>query len=380
MDVQNVKEEIDAYDDFLSKVHVKQELIDEVSAIKIENINEQINGIYPIKLEINDDLNTNKIFDNNGDISNKTKRNILSTHIILKKLEYSKVSHRKRIKSKGLIRNGKYIQPYAMGLMICVYCGKLYTKQVELLCHIKINHCIKGNIFFKMKIHHKSKSDSCITKNLDIKDEIEVVEHEMKMELQNTTNQLDQSNLTNSNIHSHTYTRTKPFKCDIGRKPFSSNIQMYGHTGEKPFKCDICYKTFSQSSGLKRHLRSHTGEKPFECDICLKTFSHKGNLKTHLRSHTGEKPFKCDICLKTFPHKGNLKTHFRSHTGEKPFKCDFCLKTFPHKNTLMTHLRSHTGEKPFKCDICLKTFSDRSNLMRHLRSHTGKSNSDVKFV
>ncbi|XP_057658724.1 uncharacterized protein LOC130895452 isoform X2 [Diorhabda carinulata] len=202
MDVQNVKQEIDNHDDFLLNIDIKKDFIDEASTIKIQNTNEQINEIHSIKQEIDDDLNTNKIFDNNVDATNKTKSNISITQFILNKPGYSKAARRKGIKSNvvGLIRDGKYLQPNAMGLMICVYCGKLYTKQVELLCHITINHCIKVNNFYKMKIHHKSKSDTCIMENVDIKDEIEVIEHELKVELKDIKNQLDVTDNLNSSF------------------------------------------------------------------------------------------------------------------------------------------------------------------------------------
>ncbi|XP_057658703.1 uncharacterized protein LOC130895441 isoform X2 [Diorhabda carinulata] len=101
MDTQNFEEEIDIHNYSLSNIDIKQELIDEESAEKIQNANEQINGIHSIKQEINDDLNTIKILDNNVDVSNETKRNVCSTHIILNKPVYSKFAHRKRIKSKG---------------------------------------------------------------------------------------------------------------------------------------------------------------------------------------------------------------------------------------------------------------------------------------
>ncbi|XP_056640455.1 uncharacterized protein LOC130447588 isoform X2 [Diorhabda sublineata] len=105
MDVQNVKQEIDNHDDFLLNIDIKKDLIDEVSTIEIQYTNEQINGIHSIKQEINDDLNTNKIFDNNEDVTNKRKRKISSTQFIPNKPGYSKAAHRKEIKSKGVLTN-----------------------------------------------------------------------------------------------------------------------------------------------------------------------------------------------------------------------------------------------------------------------------------
>ncbi|XP_056640783.1 uncharacterized protein LOC130447787 isoform X3 [Diorhabda sublineata] len=100
MDIQNLEEEIDIHDNFLSSIDIKQELIDEVPTIKIQNRNEQVNAIHSIKQEINDDLNTTEIFDNNVDVLNKTTRNISSTQFKLNKPGYSKATHRKKIKLK----------------------------------------------------------------------------------------------------------------------------------------------------------------------------------------------------------------------------------------------------------------------------------------
>ncbi|XP_056640452.1 uncharacterized protein LOC130447586 isoform X2 [Diorhabda sublineata] len=100
MDVQNVKQEIDNHDDFLLNIDIKKDLIDEVSSIKTQNTNEQINEIHSIKQEIDDDLITNKIFDNNVYATNKTKRNISSTQFIPNKPGYSKIARRKGIKLK----------------------------------------------------------------------------------------------------------------------------------------------------------------------------------------------------------------------------------------------------------------------------------------
>ncbi|XP_056640625.1 uncharacterized protein LOC130447687 isoform X2 [Diorhabda sublineata] len=110
MDIQNVKEEIDIHnikeevvdhDDILSNINLKQELFEEVSTLKIQNTNDQINGSYAIKQELKEDLNTNNIFDNYENVAYKTKRNIFSTHHIKNKLGDSRVNYGKRIKLKA---------------------------------------------------------------------------------------------------------------------------------------------------------------------------------------------------------------------------------------------------------------------------------------
>ncbi|XP_057658799.1 zinc finger protein OZF-like [Diorhabda carinulata] len=360
---------------------VKQEMIDEVPISNIENINGKVYRMHTIKQKINYDSNkVRKVF-NSVDVV-RTKRNILYTN----NFKHSKVKCRKKTKSPvtELLRNKKCIEPNSKGLMICVYCGNLYTKQVEFLYHISKNHCIKKK---NIKLHHKSRNDTCIMGNLDIKDEFEVVEHKLKMELQEITNQFDvtDNNLSSnvhkegskSNIYLGTPKRLKPFDCIICPKSFTckSSLNKHSriHTGEKLFECVICTKSFPYKISLNKHLVMHTGEKPFKCEICLKTFSHKSNLNTHARSHKGEKPFKCDVCLTTFSHKSNSNTHIMlKHTGEKPYECEICLKTFSKKESLNIHFRRHTGEKPFKCDVCSKTFSQNSGLIAHVRIHTGE--------
>ncbi|XP_056640363.1 zinc finger protein 664-like [Diorhabda sublineata] len=367
MDIENIKKEIDVYDDFLSNIDVKQKFIGEVFTLKNQNMNRKIDQPVLHGVTANLLLDTVKIFDN-VDAANKTKKSISK-------------SHKKRTKSKGLLGNRKYTKSNTIaGIMICVYCGNLYTNRVEFLCHISTNHCIKQN---KTKFHHKNESDNSI---FDIKDEIGIVEDELKVE--ETTDVTDNLNSRvhevsksfeeeiNTNKHSHINTGEKQFKCDICLKSFFHksrlNVHIRYHTGEKPFKCDICLQTFSQKYYLKSHSRRHTGEKPFKCNVCLKAFSQKSGLIAHSRIHTGEKPFKCGFCIKSFQYKNNLNNHLSVHTGEKPFKCDICLKTFLQKSSLKKHLRIHTGEKPFKCDICFNTFTRKTSLIAHSRIHTGE--------
>ncbi|XP_056640632.1 uncharacterized protein LOC130447692 isoform X2 [Diorhabda sublineata] len=280
MDIHNVKEEVDVYDDFQSNIDIKQEVIGETSPLKIENINVQINGIYSIKKEINDDFYTTKIFDKNLDVINKTKRNIPDTTKI--KLAYLKVGKRTKSKVAGSIRNGKYIQPNAMGLMICVYCGKLYTKQVELTRHSTMNH-FKQNKFCRVKIHHKIKNR--MMKNVDVKDEVEVVEHKLKMELQDMKNQLDITDKSNKHRKRRKCRQHKMSKFDKEKDELLiESVQCYCalyNKSDKEYKNNIykhkCWEKISEIVGLPVS----------ECKKRWKSLRDQYNKKTKESSGTG---------------------------------------------------------------------------------------------
>ncbi|XP_056640839.1 zinc finger protein 91-like [Diorhabda sublineata] len=404
-----VKEEINIQNDFVWNIDIKQEFTDETHKEDFKDVH--TSSMHPIKQEINDDINTIKTLGVSM-VATKSEHSFLEVKIpiIPNKVKYLG----KRIKSKGLVKNGKISKSNT--IKICEFCGNFYTKQIEMLRHFSTNHFMK-----QKKLQHKMKfsrkKESCRKRQFidltshrkfyeNVKNEIEIVEHNLKTELQDIELDIEKCEKLkrrNSNRHWLVQPGKKLFKCDICSKTFSQKCNMKRHllrhtdnphkcviclktfpqkfhlnrhfridTRERPFECNVCLKTFSQKSSLKTHLLSNTEKKPFKCDICLKTFSQKIHFNTHLRGHTGEKPFKCETCFKMFSQKSSLNVHMRSHKGEKPYKCDICSKSFSHKSNLNVHLRGHTGEKPFKCDICLVSYSWKTSYITHLRSHTGE--------
>ena len=108
----------------------------------------------------------------------------------------------------------------------------------------------------------------------------------------------------------------------------------------KPYTCTMCGMYLHCFDRRKQHVKRHklkymltwtstyTKEKPYKCEICLKAFSHQEHLKRHIGTHTKEKPYQCEYCQKCFLQRPNLNAHIRTHTKEKPYQCEYCQKCF----------------------------------------------------
>ena len=91
-------------------------------------------------------------------------------------------------------------------------------------------------------------------------------------------------------------------------------------TLKDPNQCAVCKKVLSCKSALQMHYRTHTGSRPFKCKICSRAFTTKGNLKTHMSVHrsrpTGPSLHQCPVCSKKFNSVLHLQDHMRMHIGE----------------------------------------------------------------
>ncbi|XP_057658787.1 uncharacterized protein LOC130895484 isoform X2 [Diorhabda carinulata] len=118
MDILNIKEEINTYEDFPSIVDIGS--IGEVSTLTIQNVIGNVDGIHPIKHEIKDELDTVEVFNNHVNIDNNQKRNISSTHNIRNQKDYLKIDGENRSKSKVLLNSCRTVKQME------IYPTKLY--------------------------------------------------------------------------------------------------------------------------------------------------------------------------------------------------------------------------------------------------------------
>ncbi|XP_056641098.1 uncharacterized protein LOC130447997 isoform X5 [Diorhabda sublineata] len=189
---QFIKEEIYTHDGFAWGMSIKQEMKDEIFTSTFQNLIDE--SMHPIKQEIDDDLNTNKAMEEYTIKVEKDKSNshIVNIQNIGNKFKYLKVKYGIRPKSKELLEIIKHVNSNTIaGIIICKFCGNVYTKQKEYLCHFSTNHFMRfKKIMYKTKFCPKNSytrgevTDFTIIRNQNVKNEMEIVEHDLKTELQ----------------------------------------------------------------------------------------------------------------------------------------------------------------------------------------------------
>ncbi|CAK1554401.1 unnamed protein product [Leptosia nina] len=110
------------------------------------------------------------------------------------------------------------------------------------------------------------------------------------------------------------------------------------HTGLKKYCCPLCDYRTVQKSALNCHIRTHTGERPYSCDKCSYTTTSSGNLRGHMQTHSEIKLFDCQVCDKKFGYKKSLEYHMSSAHASQDYSCK-CGATYKSNSSLRRHRR-----------------------------------------
>ncbi|XP_073823765.1 uncharacterized protein [Musca autumnalis] len=221
----------------------------------------------------------------------------------------------------------------------CNLCGKVLTKRICLIGHMKM---------------HEEKKFAC-----DKCDKKFVLKHK-----------LDKHKLT------HLPESEKKFPCNECGKFYANEYILNQHQKAVHLNiyakvCEICGETLSDSHNFKKHMEKHEGIVPVKtakCDICGLILTSQHTLKLHkeLKHPPERKEYNCHVCAKVSPNMRALKKHiYETHEMTYRFKCTICEKEFKRADNFKSHMAIHTGKPLHRCPWCPKEFNSNGNMHQH---------------
>lgn len=231
----------------------------------------------------------------------------------------------------------------------------------------------------------KSSDNLCETKLIDIDDDAEYQEIEIKLKKCKLCDNIFENRelLINHQSLAHNIVK-KTYECELCNKIFFGPTTFERHfkkihlNGEdleiddKPYKCDLCQKTFRQYNAIKLHVDTKHDDNTqndlsFTCQYCGKIYEQLNSLESHLHS----------IHIDIFRRHGIKKEKLRPHI------CDICFKGFTLTNSLRNHLavihgRSDLLDHSYKCEQCGKIFAIKSRLEFHIQRVHNMSSNDTQ--
>ena len=291
------------------------------------------------------DQNSNEVngftlTESNGVISNLVDINTDTNQLKDKSIS---LTSRDKTASEEIPNRANNISQHSLGKSAhCHICGKSYSDNAHLKCHIRKVHNKKYSCHICLRLFTKSQ---------------ELVAHQS------------------------VNTGHKQFQCSTCGKQYSHKgslrEHMHSHSGgQGPLTCEICEQRFPSTKSLKYHVKDKHKIKDQKCGICGKSFFGKGSLTSHMIWHTNERLYTCDICNRKFMTKPSIRKHVVRHFGgllDGPgmtfVSCDFCGRKYQNKKLLQEHMRSHTAEIGGICEICGFMAATRATLKNHLDGH-----------
>ncbi|XP_063063454.1 gastrula zinc finger protein XlCGF48.2-like [Engraulis encrasicolus] len=171
------------------------------------------------------------------------------------------------------LRRTQY-EEFSEGPFYCVYCGKIYAKEMNLKRH-ELTHHLQGTAVPASEL-------------------------------------------------------PKPYRCNQCGKDFTIKAFLRAHQkvhvtaeSQMAFGCPKCDRRFRKKSSLQKHMQNHLERPNYPCPVCGEEFEMKGGLHNHVRSHPGER-LTCKHCDQRFLKFDAYIKHVDKHTVVTEYHCAKC--------------------------------------------------------
>ncbi|KAK6480189.1 zinc finger protein 423 [Huso huso] len=192
--------------------------------------------------------------------------------------------------------------------------------------------------------------------------------------------------------HEQIHSDKLPFKCTYCSRLFKHKSEprppRQAAHGTRSTTATKRGRLLNASDHLKIHLKTHSSSKPFKCTVCKRGFSSTSSLQSHMQAHKKNKEhveraekdvnmkddfFMCDYCEETFSQTDELEKHVLDHhpqlSEKADLQCIHCPEVFSDENSLLSHIDQTHANKKHKCPMCPEQFSSVEDVYCHLDSH-----------
>ena len=262
---------------------------------------------------------------------------------------------------ESVLRNEKFT---------CNDCGKQFTREDNLLRHVKALHetissdkptCKFCEETFNCHINLKRHLKNILDKNGNVKYACTKCEEEFcTAKFLAAHCRTMHSSEEDLNMHITSVHIPETHVCDICSKSFSREDNLIRHQK---------IKHSSQNIGKQVHHPESTDSDMFKCEFCSTIFTIKTNLQNHTKNiYNSDRTVKniCDQCEKKFCTGKQLKAHILLH--QTTISCERCGQTFTLKKSLDLHIKTRINTS---CNQCGNSFCNIISLKKHMKGAHG---------